>query len=312
MKLIVAALGAALLLSGCTASPAPAPRKPAEPLTAAEALGDFATVDFCSLLDERGVTGTGAATPPTRTFDTCTLAMSEKDTDTIVHIGSLSTDTQRAKDETPYDYRGELPAGIVVEQAAPAADGCTRYVVFSDDVRIKVVASAGTKPGTPEARCAKADAAVTGILHVVSERRVGHVSFAENSFGKVKPCDIVQTDEANKLFEWDERPASPITLTKHGCRKAYVDVNLDIGAPAAPVKAATTVAGKRLAKTDTDGVCTLRLEHPAPGEPGRVESIIFSAYLSTVDKQAYQTAHAEPSCHEAEVVAGYVLPKLPA
>ncbi|WP_215547540.1 hypothetical protein [Amycolatopsis sp. CA-230715] len=287
------------MITSCSAAPPPPPAAappPAE-LTAAAALGDFTTVDFCSLLDLPPLTGGAKPRETIRSFSTCVVALPDAQA-TTVGVGPITNDAQRESWETDYPFPGALPPGVRVEQTSKE-DGpaCTRYLAFADSVRLTVSIYDSDTAGK---RCAKADKAVAGALAAVTEKRVQHVDYPAKSLARIDPCTILAGREADAALE-DEYPPGPIGLGKHSCTKALVEVTF-LSARTFDGTATVTVAGQTLSQLRDKSSCKLRAERLSNG---RGEAVVFTA--NEVDAPA--TAE---SCARAEKVAEFVLPKLPA
>ncbi|QWF79192.1 hypothetical protein [Amycolatopsis sp. CA-230715] len=276
-----------LFLSACTPSNS-APPKPAGPLTAAEALGDLATVDFCSLLGTAGTNGS---------FGSCQVTADG----TTTTVGSPAKDTEPTA--KPYDYRGQLPAGVTVEQSSfDAKQSCTRYVVFADHVRL-MVSAFDSGEGDAKPNCGKADAAVGAVLTAATGKRVTHVAYPENSLGRIDPCELLSGDAADTALGKGSTP-SAFTVDKHSCLRSGVKVSFDRGKPET-TGTKVTVAGKPATESRIAAFCFLRVERPAPGAEGKVESAAFEAVDTATGVADDRT------CAEARKVAEFVLPKLP-
>src|SRR5256885_12881324 len=114
----------ALLTFGCAKTQAaPEPAAGPTPLTASAALGDFATVDYCSLLDVPAV-APGAVVVPT--FETCLAGAGPR----TIQIGPLAFDSD--PNIRPYAYPGPVPDGVAVQQSMfNDRSACTRAITFA-------------------------------------------------------------------------------------------------------------------------------------------------------------------------------------
>lgn len=299
MRVAAASLGAGvLLITSCSAAPPPpvAAPPPAD-LTAAAALGEFTTVDFCSLLDLPPLTGGAKPRDVERSFYDCLVTLPGRPSMTL-RVGPLTNDAQRQIWETDYRFPGPLPPGVRVEETSKEREAtCTRYLAFADSVRTMVEVSGAV---AAEQRCATADKTVTGVLAAVAEKRVQHVDYPAKSLARIDPCTLLSGREAETALE-DEYPPSPIGLGEHGCLKASVVVTF-LSGRTAPGTATVTVAGEKLSQLLEGSSCELRAERPSNG---RGEAVFFNA--DEIDAPA--TAE---SCERAKKVAEFVLPKLPA
>ncbi|MEU6642031.1 hypothetical protein ABZ863_05720 [Saccharomonospora sp. NPDC046836] len=320
-----------LLLAGC-ASPvagmaAPDPevlreiereRQRNEPLSAQDALGDFTTVDYCSLLDVE------ALAPPMRidgdplpSFEYCDLPVTMDGSTVTVSVGMLrerETGTGQVVDPDK-----ELPRQLTMERM-PGAGECYLYIVFPDDYQLQVHATtyaAGAEPGDiPEEQlCLLSETVLDLVVESLAEEKpVRHFSFADNSFGSVDACGdgAPMLDGGQLAAVLGEGEAQQIPVPSgHYCRwelgEAYASVAMYVGVP--PQEGAGTVresiAGREAFVYESGGeMCVIELPHQpfAGASNGEVE--FAGIFVRGVTRK--------PPCEAARAMAGAVWPKLPA
>ncbi|MCU1686204.1 MAG: hypothetical protein JWQ81_6943 [Amycolatopsis sp.] len=281
-RLVVVVCGASLL-AGCSAPPA-------APLTSVAALGEYRTIDYCSLLDLPGVTGAGKQAPIS-SYEDCRAQLVEGTARLVVVIGPISSDADPSL--KPYDYKASaLPAGVRVQtDEYNDAQSCIRDVTFADGVRL-TVGVADQAAAAPQVRCDKADAAVAGVLAAATQDKVRRLNFAPHSFGGLEPCPLLTATDG--LGSGSAKPA----LTGHSCIRGTVDLTFGISTPSNA--AHETIGGRQASITVAGGFCIGHTEQPAAA--GKVE---------TADVKAVDTGgNGNSVCGLARTVAASVFPKL--
>lgn len=285
----------ALLAAGCaTTQAAPETNSGPTPLTASAALGDFATVDYCSLLDVPEVAPGAVVTP---TFETC---RADVGTRTIL-VGPLAFDSD--PNIKPYAYPGPVPDGVAVQQSMfNDRSACTRAIIFADGNRLDLsVTDTGDDQGD---RCGVADATVGSVLGAVTANQVGRLKFPERSWGLVAPCAMLDNHDLDPLAGAGTRPTTG--LSGHSCIRGKVSFKLTVQtdedkAPAGPPE---RLGGREARVRVTGAFCLVDTTQPAPGLPGRREL----AELSVVETAG--TA-GDGTCTVARAAANVILPLLP-
>ncbi|MBE8524290.1 hypothetical protein ILP97_43590 [Amycolatopsis sp. H6(2020)] len=280
----------ALLAGGCaTTQAAPEPDSGPTPLTAAAALGDFGSIDFCSLLSVPDVT---AAVP---TFESCRAEAGPR----TILVGPLAFDSD--PNIKPYEsYPGPVPDGVAVQQSMfNDRSACTRAITFADGNRLDLSVTDGT--GDQEARCDVADAAVGSALTAITAHKVGRLSFPDGSWGRVAPCVPLDNHDLDAAAGPNSQPTTG--LSGHSCIRGKVSFKLTVETtePAGP----TEKLGGRDARVRLAGAfCLVDTTQPAPGLPGRREL----AEISVVETAG--TA-GDGTCTLARGAANSILPRLP-
>ncbi|MEA5365763.1 hypothetical protein VA596_39990 [Amycolatopsis sp., V23-08] len=285
----------ALLTAGCAgteAAPAPADQSGPSPLTASAALGDYATVDYCSLLDAAAVAPGATAVP---TFENCQAVLGPR----TVLVGPLASDDD--PNIKPYDYLGPMPDGVAVQQSTfDDQSACRRAITFADGTRLELSVT-DSDAGDPASRCKTADAAVGSALATITAGKVGRLSFPERSWGGIAPCALLDTHDVDAAAGADSRPTAG--LTGHACIRGNVGLKLTVET-ASPAGPAETLGGRE-ARVRTEGAfCLVDTTQPAPGLPGRREL----AEISVVETAG--TA-GDGTCALARSAATSILPRLP-
>ena len=287
--LTAAAVAGLACLAGCS-SPAPAqPDSAPSPLTAVTALGDFSTLDYCSLLDARLNTAT-----PDSSFTTCQANFVQNGLPRTVTIGPLAATVD--PNVRPYAYSGAVPDGVSVQQSGFVPPRtCARAITFADGVRLAISITDTDNRGTDSDRCATADQAVGGALVTVTANRVKHSQLPDRSWGRVDCCAILNTSG----IDGDANPS----LAGHSCIKDKVSLEFAVvsQAPTGP----SETLGSRTARVAADGAfCRVRTVQPSPAAPGRAEE----ATVSVVDTSG---AGGDAACPAARTAAATIFAKIP-
>ncbi|WP_408630258.1 hypothetical protein [Amycolatopsis mongoliensis] len=285
----------ALLATGCAKTQAaPETTSGPTPLTASAALGDFATVDYCSLLDVPAVAPGAVATP---TFETCRADLGGR----TILVGPLAFDSD--PNIKPYAYLGPVPDGVAVQQSMfNDRTACTRAITFADGNRLELSV---TDSGDDQAgRCGVADAVVGSVLDAVTANKVRRLKFPERSWGLVAPCVLLDNNDLDAVAGAGTRPA--IGLSGHSCIRGKVSFKLTVEtdeakAPAGPPE---TVGGREARVRVAGAFCLVDTTQPAAGLPGHREL----AELSVVETAG--TA-GDGTCAMARTAANAILPRLP-
>jgi len=285
----------ALLTVGCAGTQAaPEPTSGPTPLTAAAALGDFGTVDYCSLLDVPEV-APGAVVSPT--FETCQAVTGAR----TILVGPLAFDSD--PNIKPYAYAGPVPDGVAIQQSMfNNRSTCTRAITFADGNRLDLSV---TDSGDEQAeRCGVADTAVGSALAAITGNKVGRLRFPERSWGLLLPCAMLDTNELDAVAGAGTRPTTG--LSGHTCIRGKVGFKLTVETvePSFPVTSVEQVGGREARLRVAGAFCLVDSTQPAPGLPGRREL----AEISVVETAG--TAN-DATCALARTAAATILPKLP-
>ena len=292
LQSLVVAVLCALLAAGCAKTQAaPEPSSGPTPLTASAALGDFETVDYCSLLDVPAVAPGAVVTP---TFETCRADAGGR----TILVGPLAFDSD--PNIKPYSYEGAVPDGVAVQQSMfNDQSACTRAITFADGNRLDLSVTDG---GTDQAaRCGVADAAVGSVLTAVTANRVRRLTFPERSWGLVAPCAMLDSPDLDAVAGAGSRPTTG--LSGHSCIRGKVSLMLTVQTDE-PTTPAEPVGGREARVRVAGAFCLVDTTQPARGLPGRREL----AELSVVETAG--TA-GDGTCALARTAANAILPRLP-
>jgi hypothetical protein len=295
LKSLAVVLLGALVTVGCTTTQAaPEPTSGPTPLTSAAALGDFGSIDYCSLLDVPEV-APGAVTSPT--FESCQAVAGAR----TILVGPLAFDSD--PNIKPYAYAGPVPDGVAIQQSMfNNRSACTRAITFADGNRLDVsVTDTGDEPAE---RCGVADAAVGSALAAITGHKVGRLTFPEKSWGLLLPCAMLDTYELDTVAGAGSRPTTG--LSGHSCIRGKVSFKLTVETvepmfPAGPVE---QVGGREARVRVAGAFCLVDSTQPAPGLPGRREL----AEISVVETAGLAN---DATCAVARTAAAAILPKLP-
>ncbi|MEU4249161.1 hypothetical protein AB0F15_17300 [Amycolatopsis sp. NPDC026612] len=291
LKFSVVTMLCALLVSGCAKTQAaPVPDSGPTPLTAADALGDFATIDYCSLLDVAEVAPGAVAVP---TFEDC---RAEAGARTIL-VGPLAFDSD--PNIRPYAYPGPVPDGVAIQQSTfNDHSACTRAVTFADGTRLGL--SVADNADDPASRCVIADAAVGSALAAITAHKVGRLTFPDRSWGRVAPCVLLDNHDLDTAAGPTSRPT--IGLSGHSCIRGKVSfkVTVETTEPAGP---AETLGGREARVRIAGAFCLI--DTTQPGQGGHREL----AEISVVETAG--TA-GDGTCALARSAATSIFPRLPA
>ncbi|OXM67344.1 hypothetical protein [Amycolatopsis vastitatis] len=282
----------ALLAAGCAKTQAaPEQSSGPTPLTASAALGDFGSVDYCSLLDVPEVAPGAVAVP---TFESCRATLGPR----TILVGPLAFDSD--PNIKPYAYLGQVPDGVAIQQSMfNDRSACTRAITFADGNRLDLSV---TDTGTDQAsRCGVADAAVGSALDAITADKVRRLTFPDRSWGRVAPCVLLDSHDLDAAAGAASRPTTG--LSGHSCIRGKVSLKLTVETEVAD--SPPEALGGREARVRVAGAfCLVDTTQPAPGLPGRREL----AEISVVETAG--TA-GDATCALARTAAASILPRLP-
>lgn len=282
-----------LLLAACTGDgdeSAPEPKNKA--LSAEKVLGDYGTVDYCTLLDTSSGTTVSS-------FETCRVE--ENGMRRIV--GPVRSDSELGLDPDytrVYKYPGDLPPGVAVrEPTQDLGPACARHVGFSDHIWLMVAVSDTREPtvSTAEERCSTADELVAGVLTAIDGGKIKHVSYGPDSFGGLDPCTLLERPEIV-----DIAGASATLAATHGHDCSYGDLGLRFGVDTPSIGTPETLGGRQVMVSGAVAQCTVRLDRPLPDRPGLVEKATVTRAISS---------GGEDLCQDARAAAGVLFADLP-
>ena len=306
-KRLIAVLCGLFLATAC-ATPDPVPASSPsttgdEALTASEALGEYSSLDYCSLVDQRKVIGGGnAVKPPLASFEFCRLEFVEGANRYTVTTGPIGSGQD--PNNQPYEYGGPLPEGLSVQQSSFNANtACTRLLTFADGIRLSiVVTSDNADPADQNDRCRIADATVGTAAGAITAHKVGRLNLDQRSWGRVAPCALLDQHELDAAAGPETKPAP--ALSGHSCIRGKISFKLTVETTEPP-GAAEKLGGREARVRVAGAFCLVDTTQPAPGLPGRREL----AEISVVETAG--TA-GDGTCALARGAANTILPRLPA
>ncbi|MDT8909406.1 hypothetical protein [Amycolatopsis sp. PS_44_ISF1] len=297
---VVVALVGTLALAGCAGAPAAPEDSSPTPLTASAALGEFTTLDYCSLLDVGRLRG-ATADRPDSSFDSCRGEFVQNGRHREVAVGPLRADAD-PNVKPYYGYPGVIPDGLAVAESSFDADtSCARVITFADGIRLNVAVTDSAGPSANADRCADADATVSGVFAAISGNHVRHQDFADRSWGRVDACALLSGPDLDAVSGAGAQPA--VALSGHSCIRGRLSVKFSVepSAPAGP----TEVLGGRSARVAADGAfCHAIATQPAPGAAGRGEQV-------EVDVVDTSGSAGDAACADTRTAAAVVFAKVP-
>jgi hypothetical protein len=166
----------------------------AQPVLSSAVLGDLHTLDPCSLVPPKGLTGpTGVAfrTSPVAELDTCVLVGDRGKAADVVRVGPLTRETVAAGGT-------DVGKGLVVSLPETRNGSCTVDVQFPDLVDLAVTAdSTSTDPDDPadgqqdDGLCDEAAAIARAAARVVLAGGVRHRAAQPGTFAALDVCAAV-------------------------------------------------------------------------------------------------------------------------
>jgi hypothetical protein len=287
--------------------------------TSTSLLGEFRTIDSCSLTDpgefsEFGTSRWGVID----SLDECLVEVvtGNPDEPVSVYVGNLD------HVEAFPDIRGkksrDVGDGLKVVDYESESSYCSQLLVFPDGLTMTV--SATPYRGEEAKLCDLVTAGMNKAVKVIEDGRVNHRAYPFNSLAAIDPCVIVPGDATAAVPNLGT--VSPKSYpAKHNCLWASADA---VNGPrlrvmfiaGTPPKAAgegsseTLVAGRPtvLSQSSTAGTnvyCFAEAGHvPLVNQPGLVEKVFVSVRLPK--------DQAGSVCKAAADVAGVLWPRLPA
>lgn len=286
---LAVAIFCALLTAACATTTQAAPDQSGpSPLTASAALGDFGTVDLCSLLNVPEVAPGAVAVP---TFDSCQATLGAR----TIRIGPLAFDAD--PNIKPYAYPGPVPDGVAVQQSMfNDHSACTRAITFADGNRLDL--SVSDNGGDQGARCGVADAAVGSALAAVTANKVGRLVFPDRSWGWVAPCALLDSHDLDAVAGAGAQPTTE--LSGHSCIRGKVSLKLTVET-ATPTGPAEQLGGREARVRTAGAFCLVDTTQQAAGRRELAE-------ISVVETAG--TA-GDGTCALARTAATSLFPRLP-
>lgn len=310
--------GTALADPGAAAPTSNAPEAPATHGSAKELLGDFTTVDPCSLVDLQVFRsfGTPSLGDP-GSLDECLVEIKTGAKQPLsVYIGTL--DGKAAYPELSGKPSRDVADGLKVADYDTSNSFCNQLVVFSDDVTLSV--NAYPYEGDESKLCDIVEAGTGAAVDAITSGKVKHRDFPANSLGKLDPCAVTPSTVAESVPGLGSlKPKS--YPGKHNCLWASSDsvngarLRVMFTATKPPVAGGTatesTISGRKT--ITTPGVdsgptkyCFVEAPH-IPFQQDGVSGLYEEAYVSV----RLPKEKADQACKAATAVADAVWPHLP-
>lgn len=286
-----------VLLTACTSGGEDytPPEPNAEALTAEEVLGEYGTVDYCTLLDPAGGT-------PVSSFEHCRV-----DTGALRRVvGPVQSDAEVGLDPSLTEAlpHPDLPPGVAVREPVGGQDSdCRRWVGFSDHMWLLVSAVNTGEGQATDPLCRVADDLVDDVLDAVEGGRVEHVSYGPESYGSLDPCAVLNRPEIQAVVGADVQ-VSP-SAHGHDCLFGEVGLSFTVGEPS--VGTQETVGGRPAVVSVEGAFCFVTVERALPDRPGFVEKAKFTG----VSVNGETLGNGADSCADVRAVAGIAVPGLP-
>lgn len=297
-------------------SPATSSSRPAAS-GAAELLGELTTVDPCSLVDPAVFSqfGTPEVAPPD-SLDECLVKIRTSAPEPVdLYVGNL--DRSDSYVDLPGKKSTEVPGGLRVVDYDVGTDlYCSQLLVFPDGITLSVNGSVYT--GEEPRLCDMVRAGMAKVVDVVRGGDVEHRDFADNSLGRLDPCELTPSGLVASVLKLASIEARDYPA-EHTCswttpdNSARVRVMFGAGAPPKPTQGATeeTIAGRAsvLQPTPEAGnfsFCNAQTPHigfRADGQAGLVE-------IATVFVRM-QKGQVDAACGAVTAIATAVWTKLP-
>ncbi|RZS32465.1 hypothetical protein EV193_11299 [Herbihabitans rhizosphaerae] len=292
--------------------------RPQPPLTSAAALGDIATVDFCSLVDRAVIDKVSGVAEIDVSMDRCQVTVSKNGVPMVLVVGEpMDGETRDSMPTSPHQV-ADLPAGITVAKFEEE-DMCGREIVFADQMRLRVnVALAEPDGRNLEYRtrhmCEVADAALETALKMVRGGTALHFEYGDRSYSTLAACDMIPASAVAIALD-AQRVSTKRYPTGHECewdrdsaRALFAFMLRPLSLDVPPDAIEETIAGRRsyvLPDGLTIGsgceVFTVNLRGP---RPGLTEG-------AAVYVELFEPGQDDRACTIARGLAGAAFAKLP-
>ena len=199
LVLAVAALAVLGCVSGCTRTVAgiaiPGAPAVASAMSASTELGDFATIQPCSMVDVEGLPADLQAQPDTPdSFDACSLRVDSAGATIHLDVGTLVYD----EDDTGETGPVALSSGLQLYTGSAQDGSCSAYLKFAEGIEMTSVAYANDGDGTPDL-CTTAAAVARNVSGVLARGPVPHRTYPQNSFAALDPCQLLDNSTLSPL-----------------------------------------------------------------------------------------------------------------
>lgn len=316
---VVVALAGVAVLGGCATkvSGTPIPlgedERRALVLNAEDALGDYESIDACSLIepatfDEFGDSEYGYH----YSLDYCEVEVTESGGSVFTSVGQLYPLREVREYITGPPLR-ELDGDAWVGQGADDANRCVQYLVFADDVAMIVDAYIFDDHESDDL-CTVAEAGMEAAIGVVTDGSVRHRDLEKDSFATLDACEVVPEDAVTDLPAFAEATEER-ALSGHFCRWTTgegdaPEVSVDFGSEEPYDGDGTAqeseIGGRATLTTLESSWCEVLTEHI----PVEIEGDSESGYVEVARVTVYGEAGGD-MCQTATKVATAVWAELP-
>jgi len=313
-----AVVAAVAVLGGCattvSGTPVPVSEKDRKPsvINAKDVLGDYQSIDACSLIEPDTFKEFGAAEYAYHySLDYCEVEVSESAGPVYLSAGQLFPLRTVRKNITgpPLD---ELDGDLWVGQGADEKERCVQYVVFADDVAMAVDAYIYDDHASDQL-CTMVESAVKGVVDVLTNGTVRHRDLDKDSFARLDACDVVPkgaVEDVPLLAGLSEEKS----LSGHFCRwngdtEDGPELNITFGTDqpgdGADEGQTSDIDGRSTLTTLKDTWCEVKTEHIPVDTEGKDDG-----YVEVASVTVYGSGGNE-MCQAATMVATEVWPELP-
>jgi hypothetical protein len=316
VALLAVLAGCARPVAGSAVADETAAREAAEPLSSERALGDYPSLDYCSLMDQKAFPQRLGlvAVYPRGSYDYCFFTVQKSGTEARVEIGYLEDQKTIRGTDHAVDRRRNPPRGLEVHRGTEDDQACVRYLRFTDDLLLTVVASIDDQASRD--LCEVADATVDVVIDRVVAKQVKHYEFAESSAGRLDACGLVPAGVVGAKIG-TARAAVLKFPSGHVCQwtgpepqsaEAWLHVTPGESSYDVELSKEETLAGRRTVVTpstfdeDDLAMCQVETDLSAPAKPPPAEFVLIEVLVLGKEKDA---------CGPARELAGEVWPKLP-
>lgn len=323
----VALVVTAVVLAGCTqvvgGQAAGDPRVLREisernrPLSSQQALGDYATIDYCSLLNGVKPSANGRfSPPPDASFEYCGYFFERGDNLTYVALGYLGDQETTAGDSgSPVDDL-DLPHQLEASRLQ-RSEPCSYGLTFPDGVRLEIWARGDGL--AMRRQCELARAALDGAVDVLTNDGVRHYEYPAGSFGRLDTCSgtdpVLRTEHVAgelgtrlNLWQWPNEHACTWTAGSGESDAVYLYFLTYFPGVLGDIGSAERIGGRPTRVEELGSSCRALTPH-IPNDY-MYEERVGDTMVEVAAIEVADSATAD-SCDTARTLAESAWPKLP-